>query len=88
MIEHLRHGYITQIEGVRVCHHRGAPKHSIRFVPAQGNMVQTSSTHIRHLIESCPSGTLQERLQSVVMHPEILVQMILALRARGEISTW
>lgn len=83
MIESIQAESAQRTAKVRVCSRRGAPDEWVRFIPASDDTVLISSTEIRDIITTCPSHHLYERLESIALHPEILVELV-QHRRRGE----
>ena len=68
---------IEENNSIAVCHRRGCPETTIRFVPAKSQMMDFSSTRVREIIQSNVSHKqLFKNLQKLVMSPEILLEML------------
>ncbi|KAK1995351.1 hypothetical protein LX36DRAFT_683112 [Colletotrichum falcatum] len=64
---------------VKVCHHLWEKDVWVRFVPADADPLDVSSTKIRHLVEGATMSSdreLCEKLKGLVLSPEILADMI------------
>ncbi|EXJ86726.1 hypothetical protein A1O3_03679 [Capronia epimyces CBS 606.96] len=78
LMETLRSDDMSKTESVSICYRKAVPTHSIRFIPAQGEIVHISSTLIRTIIEECEPARLEEELKDIALHPEILVEFVRA----------
>lgn len=77
MVDALFEDAIEENNSVAVCHRRGFPESTIRFVPAKSKMADLSSTRVREIIQSNVSHEqLFKNLKNLVLSPEILLELL------------
>ncbi|KAI1767912.1 hypothetical protein GGR53DRAFT_51852 [Hypoxylon sp. FL1150] len=75
LIEEVSAEYTDRMKGVVQCTKSGA-RWWVRYIPALDGPKQVSSTDVRRIITECPPDELFEKVKEMVLHPEILVQLV------------
>ncbi|PVH94174.1 hypothetical protein DM02DRAFT_602932 [Periconia macrospinosa] len=76
LIDDIRSEHKDEMNAIRVCARKGVIKDTIRFISSKDQVDDISSTRIRQIIEAGTPETLQDRLESFALNPDILLNII------------
>jgi hypothetical protein len=68
--------HIHNTRSIHICRGNGGKGETIRFIHANDKIGNISSTHIQHIISTSTPEALEKYLESLVLSPKILVELI------------